>query len=144
MAEDAFQGDAQFTLAINGTQIGGAQAVTANNAKGATQAFSFADTLAATQDIAVSFTNDTYNAAYGEAAALPGGPLFFVLRDVVHEVDPSGRTELERLGEEPHRWWDVTEIAAETAAGTAAFAPAAMSPSARCWGPTSSASPLRR
>ena len=36
---------------------------------------------------------------------------FFVLRDVVHEVDPSGRTELELLGEEPHRWWSVEEIA---------------------------------
>ena len=36
---------------------------------------------------------------------------FFVLRDVVHEVDASGRTELEVLGEEPHRWWTVTEIA---------------------------------
>jgi 8-oxo-dGTP pyrophosphatase MutT (NUDIX family) len=44
---------------------------------------------------------------------------FFVLRDVVHEVDVSGRTELEVLGEEPHRWW----TAAEIAAGTAAFAP---------------------
>jgi 8-oxo-dGTP pyrophosphatase MutT (NUDIX family) len=39
---------------------------------------------------------------------------FFVLRDVVHEVDPSGRTELELLGEEPHRWWTVPEIAAST------------------------------
>ncbi len=29
---------------------------------------------------------------------------FFVLRDVVHEVDATGRTELELLGEEPHRW----------------------------------------
>ena len=37
---------------------------------------------------------------------------FFVLRDVVHEVDPTGRTELELLGEEPHRWWSVGEIAA--------------------------------
>jgi 8-oxo-dGTP pyrophosphatase MutT (NUDIX family) len=37
---------------------------------------------------------------------------FFVLRDVVHEVDPAGRTELELLGEEPHRWWSVEEIAA--------------------------------
>jgi 8-oxo-dGTP pyrophosphatase MutT (NUDIX family) len=37
---------------------------------------------------------------------------FFVLRDVVHEVDPSGRTQLELLGEEPHRWWSVEEIAA--------------------------------
>ena len=37
---------------------------------------------------------------------------FFVLRDVVHEVDATGRTELEVLGEEPHRWWTVAEIAA--------------------------------
>ncbi|HEY0126487.1 MAG TPA: NUDIX domain-containing protein [Blastococcus sp.] len=35
---------------------------------------------------------------------------FFVLRDVVHEVDPAGRTELELLGEEPHRWWSAEEI----------------------------------
>ncbi|TQN41850.1 8-oxo-dGTP pyrophosphatase MutT (NUDIX family) [Blastococcus colisei] len=39
---------------------------------------------------------------------------FFVLRDVVHEVDARGRTELELLGEEPHRWWSVEEIAAST------------------------------
>jgi 8-oxo-dGTP pyrophosphatase MutT (NUDIX family) len=37
---------------------------------------------------------------------------FFVLRDVVHEVDPTGRTELELLGEEPHRWWTLADIAA--------------------------------
>ena len=37
---------------------------------------------------------------------------FFLLRDVVHEVDPAGRTELELLGEEPHRWWSPAEIAA--------------------------------
>ena len=37
---------------------------------------------------------------------------FFLLRDVVHEVDASGRTELEVLGEEPHRWWSAAEIAA--------------------------------
>ena len=45
---------------------------------------------------------------------------FFVLRDVVHEVDASGRTELEVLGEEPHRWWSADEIAA----GGEEFAPA--------------------
>jgi 8-oxo-dGTP pyrophosphatase MutT (NUDIX family) len=37
---------------------------------------------------------------------------FFVLRDVVHEVDPAGRTELELLGEEPHRWWTAAELVA--------------------------------
>ncbi|HEX2074461.1 MAG TPA: NUDIX domain-containing protein [Geodermatophilus sp.] len=45
---------------------------------------------------------------------------FFVLRDVVHDVDPRGRTELELLGEEPHRWWS----AAELAASLETFAPA--------------------
>jgi 8-oxo-dGTP pyrophosphatase MutT (NUDIX family) len=37
---------------------------------------------------------------------------FFVLRDVVHDVDAGGRTELELLGDEPHRWWTTAEIAA--------------------------------
>ena len=41
------------------------------------------------------------------------------LRDVEHEVDASGRTELELLGAEPHRWWS----AAEVAAGAETFAP---------------------
>ena len=39
---------------------------------------------------------------------------YFVLRDVVHEVDAGGRTELEILGDEPHRWWTVEEIAASS------------------------------
>jgi 8-oxo-dGTP pyrophosphatase MutT (NUDIX family) len=39
---------------------------------------------------------------------------YFVLRDVVHEVDAAGRTELEVLGDEPHRWWSVDEIVASS------------------------------
>lgn len=39
---------------------------------------------------------------------------YFVLRDVVHEVDARGRTELEVLGDEPHRWWSAEELAAST------------------------------
>ena len=45
---------------------------------------------------------------------------FFVLRDIVHQVDPTGRTELEALGDEPHRWWSLAEIAASAES----FAPA--------------------
>ena len=37
---------------------------------------------------------------------------YFVLRDVVHEVDVSGQTELEASEDQPHRWWTVAEIAA--------------------------------
>jgi 8-oxo-dGTP pyrophosphatase MutT (NUDIX family) len=36
---------------------------------------------------------------------------YFVLRDVVHEVDVSGQTELEALEDQPYRWWSVAEIA---------------------------------
>jgi 8-oxo-dGTP pyrophosphatase MutT (NUDIX family) len=44
---------------------------------------------------------------------------FFVLRDVVHEVDGRGRTELELAADEPHRWWSAAEIGA----GGVTFAP---------------------
>jgi 8-oxo-dGTP pyrophosphatase MutT (NUDIX family) len=37
---------------------------------------------------------------------------YFLLRDVVHEVDVSGQTELEAYEDQPHRWWTAAEIAA--------------------------------
>ena len=37
---------------------------------------------------------------------------FFVLRAVVHQVVPGRLTELERLADEPHRWWTAEEMAA--------------------------------
>lgn len=37
---------------------------------------------------------------------------YFVLRDVVHEVVPGQLTELERLADEPYRWWTVAEVRA--------------------------------
>jgi 8-oxo-dGTP pyrophosphatase MutT (NUDIX family) len=37
---------------------------------------------------------------------------YFVLRDVVHEVDVSGQTDIEAYEDQPHRWWSGEEIAA--------------------------------
>ncbi len=37
---------------------------------------------------------------------------YFALRDVVHEVDVSGQTEIEVYEDQPHRWWSAAEIAA--------------------------------
>jgi 8-oxo-dGTP pyrophosphatase MutT (NUDIX family) len=37
---------------------------------------------------------------------------YFVLRDVVHEVDVSGQTELEAYEDQPYRWWTAAEIVA--------------------------------
>ncbi|MEI4272749.1 NUDIX domain-containing protein [Klenkia sp. LSe6-5] len=39
---------------------------------------------------------------------------FFVLRDVEHVVDVAGRTELEVLADEPHRWWSAAQVASST------------------------------
>ena len=61
LSEDAYQGDAQFTVAVDGNTIGGAQTVTALHSNGASQDFSFSQALTAgTHDVAVSFLNDAY------------------------------------------------------------------------------------
>ncbi len=66
LSEDAYQGDAQFTVSVDGKAPGGAQAVTALHSKGAVQNFAFGQSMAAgTHDIAVSFLND----AWGGTAA---------------------------------------------------------------------------
>jgi 8-oxo-dGTP pyrophosphatase MutT (NUDIX family) len=45
------------------------------------------------------------------ALSIDNRETYFVLRDVVHEVDVSGQTELEALEDQPHRWWSAAEIA---------------------------------
>src|ERR687894_1221347 len=35
---------------------------------------------------------------------------YFALRDVVHEVDVTGQTEIEAYEDQPHRWWSVAEL----------------------------------
>ena len=37
---------------------------------------------------------------------------YFALRDVVHQVDVRGQTEIEAYEDQPHRWWSAAEIAA--------------------------------
>jgi len=66
LSEDAWQGDAQFQIAIDGQTIGNPQSVTALHANGASQDFSFSQALTAgTHDIAVSFLNDAYGGQPG-------------------------------------------------------------------------------
>jgi hypothetical protein len=66
MAEDAYNGDAQFTVAVDGTQLGGTFTTTALHASGASQDFVFkGDWAAGTHTVTVTFLND----AYGGTAA---------------------------------------------------------------------------
>lgn len=62
MAEDAYKGDAQFSVAVDGTQQGGVQTVTTVNGLGILQDFAVASGLSAGQhDVSVSFLNDAYS-----------------------------------------------------------------------------------
>ena len=66
LSEDAYQGHAQFTVAVDGKTLGLAQTVSASHAKGAVQNFAFAQAMTAgAHDVAVSFLND----AWGGTAA---------------------------------------------------------------------------
>ena len=61
LAEDAYQGDAQYSVAIDGQQVGAPGTVTASNAAGQTQAVDIAQVLTlGVHDLAVSFLNDAY------------------------------------------------------------------------------------
>ena len=59
-----------------------------------------------------------YQSAWG-AETVDSRETYFVLRDVDHHVDPSGRTAEELAEDEPHRWWTLAEVVA----GAAVFAP---------------------
>jgi hypothetical protein len=61
LAEDAWQGNALFTLSVDGKQVSTPQQVTALHNQGAWQDFTFAGNLGAgSHTIGVSFTNDAY------------------------------------------------------------------------------------
>jgi hypothetical protein len=61
LSEDAWKGDAQFSVAVDGKTLGPAQAVTALHGNGEVQNFAFGQAMSAgTHDVAVSFLNDAY------------------------------------------------------------------------------------
>ncbi|MDR3536078.1 MAG: carbohydrate-binding domain-containing protein [Acetobacteraceae bacterium] len=65
MAEDAYLGDAQFTVAVDGVQVGGTQTTTASLAEGQQQEFDVHGNWGAgNHTVAVTFTNDAIGAFY--------------------------------------------------------------------------------
>lgn len=61
LSEDAWQGDAQFTLSVDGRQVGGVQTVLASHAAGQHQTFDVAGSFGAgPHTVAVDFLNDAY------------------------------------------------------------------------------------
>jgi hypothetical protein len=61
LSEDAWKGDAQFTVSVDGVQLGGPQTVTADHAGGQVQAFTFNGQFgSAAPTVAVDFLNDAW------------------------------------------------------------------------------------
>ena len=61
MSEDAWQGNSEFTVSVDGMQLGGTFTTTASHASGASQNFTFKDDWApGTHNVSVTFLNDAY------------------------------------------------------------------------------------
>jgi len=83
LSEDAYLGDALFTVSVDGTQLAAPQSVTTFHHSGGYQSFDFAVHLApGSHDIAVSFLNDLYGGGialdrnlYVGSATLDGAPI---------------------------------------------------------------------
>jgi len=73
MAEDRYQGDAQFTVSVDGKQIGGTQTTTASVGEGQSQEFDVkGDFGSGNHTVAVTFLNDSIGEFY--PAGTPGLP----------------------------------------------------------------------
>jgi hypothetical protein len=84
MAEDPYQGDAQFTVSVDGQQIGGVQTTTAVFDDGQTQEFDVHGNFGAgTHTVSVDFLNDLVGGYYppGTPDLPPGGPWALDLED---------------------------------------------------------------
>ncbi len=83
LSEDAYQGDAQFILFLDGKQVTTAQSVSALHGSGQTQSFTFSGNFGAgSHTVGVQFTNDAYGGTnttdrnlYVNAIALNGSTL---------------------------------------------------------------------
>ena len=61
MSEDAYQGDAQFTVAVDGKQVGGTQTAKASHKAGQTQSFVIQGALGAGKHtVSITFLNDAW------------------------------------------------------------------------------------
>jgi hypothetical protein len=93
VSEDAWEGNAQFTVSVDGKQIGGTQTATASHSAGQTQTFDVLGTFAAGSHTAtVDFLND----AYGGSSATDRN--LYVTGATIDKTVVSAATLSERIG----------------------------------------------
>ena len=101
-----WQGDAQFTISINGATIGGVHTATAAHAGGQTQDIAVSGYWGANPTIGISFINDAYggtssadrnlylDGASYDGQALQGAPASLLSNQTAHLANPAGTTML--------------------------------------------------
>ena len=81
VSEDAYQGDAQFTVSVDGTQVGGTQTTTANHSLAQTQAFIVHGKFKTLKHtVTINYLNDTSDSngdrnLYVSGASIDGMPI---------------------------------------------------------------------
>ncbi len=73
LSEDYFQGNAQFSVSVDGTKVGGTQTVTAINGNGQSQLFDVLGNFAGTHTVSLTLLNPAAEGA-GNAAIAAGDP----------------------------------------------------------------------
>ena len=86
LSEDAWQGDAQFTVSVDGKQLDGIFQTTASHTTGASQAFTFkGDFGTGNHTVAVNFLNDAYGGS-------PTADRNLYINDVIYNGTDTGQT----------------------------------------------------
>ena len=148
-SEDAYQGDAQFTVSVDGKQLGGTFTTTASHAAGASQSFTFkGDWAPGMHTVAVNFLNDAWGGhaatdrnlyvnaiSYdgtntGQSAALMGDWLQQLQRDRQHGSRARHRQRLRHAGAR-HRRRTPTRATRNSPSRSTASSSAARSPRPR-------------
>ena len=89
LSEDAYQGDAEFTVSVNGQQVGGTYTATSLNTDGQSQTFSIPTTLGSgTDTVGITFINDAYGGSVSTDRNL------YLDRATVNGVTVSGKEAL--------------------------------------------------
>ena len=122
IAEDQYQGDAQFTISVDGVQQGGVQTTTAIQNAGQTQAFSVDGSFGTTNHtVSVNFLNDAYGGSastdrnlYVDSAAINGS----AVPNASLQEDVAGSQSLSFTGNDTASQSVASTAAPATASGT--------------------------
>ncbi len=116
MAEDPYQGDAQFTVSVDGQQIGGTLTTTANVQQGQSQEFDVHGNFGGgSHTVTVNFLNDYIGGYYpaGTPGLPPGGPWaidtedrnLYIMGASLDGGAPASGAPWEESGDGPHDFY---------------------------------------